>query len=61
MRIGHLIQHDDGPRGVAFQHLVEENIVERLAFQHQSLMRRVMRHHPAQIRCLRIFHRKISG
>jgi hypothetical protein len=49
MRIGHLIEHHDRARGIFIEHIVEENVFQRLAFQHQTLMRRVLGHQAAQI------------
>jgi hypothetical protein len=49
VRIGHLIEHHDRARGIFIEHIVEENVFQRLAFQHQTLMRRVLGHQAAQI------------
>ena len=60
MRIGHLVEHHDGAIGLAVQHLVEMNIVERFALEHQALVRRVMRDQPAKIGNVGVFDREIG-
>jgi hypothetical protein len=61
VRIGHLIEHHQGPRRIAIEHVVKEDILQRIAFQHQPLMRRIARDQPAKVGGLGIFDREILG
>ena len=59
MRIGDLVEHDQRAGWIAVQDILDIDIFERCAFKHQSLMRRIFGHEPAEIGCLGIFQRKI--
>ena len=55
-----LVEHDDGPGGIAEQHVAEENILQRVAFQHQPLVRRITGDQPGEIARRSIFDREIG-
>ena len=61
MRVSHLIEHNQRPCRLAQQNVIEENIIKRVAFQHQALMRRILGDKPRQIGGLGIFQREILG
>lgn len=61
VRIGNLIEHHQRTGRVAAQYLVKEDILQRIAIEHQSLMRRIARDQPGQVSRLGIFDREIGG
>ena len=60
MRVGYLIKHDQGPRRITMQHIAEVDILERIAFQHQTLMRGIVRYQSGKIGTLSPLHLEIS-
>ena len=59
MRVGHLIEDDDGPVGIAAQNFIEMDIFQRRAFENQPLVRRILCNKPRQILHIGIFQREV--
>ena len=60
VRIGHLVENHQGPRRIAGEHLVEEQVRQGLAIEHEALVRRIARYHPGKVGHVGPFHRKIG-
>jgi hypothetical protein len=59
--ISHLVKHNDGPGRIAIQNVAQEDIFQPVAFENQSLMRRIARDQTRKISTLRIFEREVFG
>jgi hypothetical protein len=57
--IGDLVEHDDRAARVAVDHVAEMQLVEREAFEHEALVRRIARDEPAEVGDLGVFERKV--
>jgi len=60
VRIGHLIEHDKRPGRIGIHHFVQEAIFQRIAIQHQALVRRIAGDQPGKVSRLGIFDREIG-
>jgi hypothetical protein len=60
VRVGHLVENHQRASLGLFEHFIERHIVERGAFEHETLMGRIARHEARQIDRLGIFHRQFT-
>jgi hypothetical protein len=60
MRIGHLVENDDRAVGVALEHVGQVHLVERQAFEHQPLVRRVARDESGEVGAVGVLERKVG-
>ena len=58
VRVGHLVEHQHRPAVLA-DHVIEEYVLQRRAFEHQPLMRRIARDQPGEIVRIGILDGKI--